>query len=732
MKNQKVVHALNGIFAVYKPKGWTSRAATNKVQHFLSQQLSASESLGNDPKIRNKRRPRIKIGHGGTLEYEVIAKFGQATDTYDSEGQVTHQGCIDHLTREKVEAVLPRFRGEISQVPPIMDGKRLYDYARQGETLPRPIEARKVEIHRLELVSYKTDECILKVESGKGTYMRSLVHDLGLALGTYAHMIGLKRTRQAAWTWKEAIPIDKKISLDHILNIFKHLSKPKDYLNCALTCKAWSYHALELLWFKPDIRTDKEWIAFCKVLCKSKSLMFPYTTFIRRLNLSTVGKDVTDEYLACLNVCERLERITLTGCSSLTDEGLLALLSGSACKNLVSMDLSDISNVTDATIRMIAANCPKLQGLNLSMCKEEGFTGVTDCGIVKLAERCTGLRRIKLNNCSMLTDISAIKLAENCPALLEIDLMNCPITNESLYAIFAHCHELREFRLNQCIILNDAAFVHSALATACPSGNYYEQLRILDLTAVTSITDQAVRQIVRSAPKIRNLVLNKCHNVTDDSVFAICGLGRYLHYLHLGHCGHLTDESIVQLARNCTRIRYLDLACCSQLTDRSVIELATLQKLKRIGLVKCNNITDNSIYALTNHVRIANSLERVHLSYCIKLTVPAITQLLNFCHRLTHLSLTQVAAFLRPDIRQFCRKPPKEFTLQQRNVFCVFSGDGVRDLRLYLSSRQLMSEEDRVPKRLPAPPVENIRQAVAVGDDADDADQDGFADVAEE
>ncbi|KAG0176264.1 hypothetical protein DFQ29_006341 [Apophysomyces sp. BC1021] len=212
---------------------------------------SLENEMVNDPKVRIKRRDRIKIGHGGTLdplaegvlvlgvgsgckqlhgflqgtkEYEVTAKFGQATDSYDSDGQVTHQGRTDHLTREGLEAVLPRFRGEISQLPPIysalkMDGKCLYDYARQGKALPRPIEARQVQIYRLDVAQYTADGCVLKVESGKGTYMRSLVHDLGLALGTYAHMVGLKRTRQAAWSSTEAIPIDKEISLDAVLNV---------------------------------------------------------------------------------------------------------------------------------------------------------------------------------------------------------------------------------------------------------------------------------------------------------------------------------------------------------------------------------------------------------------------------------------------------------------------------------------------------------------------------------
>ncbi|KAI7883102.1 RNI-like protein [Lichtheimia hyalospora FSU 10163] len=477
-----------------------------------------------------------------------------------------------------------------------------------------------------------------------------------------------------------------------IVHILKYLTHPTDLSSSALTCKSWSLHALELLWYKPNFVQASAWVTFCNVLNETRPTLFPYTHYIRRINLSLLASDVEDSHLTALSVCERLERVTLTNCSNLTDNGIMDFLGTKSRKHLVSVDLSDVTSVTDASIQRIAETCPHLQGLNLSMCKEglEPFIGVTDSSVIMLAQRCTGLRRIKLNNCVNITDASAIALAENCPALLEIDLMNCAVTNNALFSIFERSHELREFRLNQCALITDIGFTQSALAIPprSPSSprHYYDQLRILDLTAIYSITDDAVRLIISVAPKIRNLVLNKCLNITDESVLAICHLGRYLHYLHLGRCHRLTDFSIAQLARHCTRIRYLDLAYCEELTDRSVIELAALPKLKRIGLVKCTNITDEAIFALTNQPRIANSLERVHLSYCTKLTMPAIMQLVNFCDKLTHLSLTHVPAFIRPDLQQFRRAPPKDFTPQQREVFCVFTGRGVRDLRDYFNS----------------------------------------------
>ncbi|KAL0096940.1 hypothetical protein J3Q64DRAFT_1040615 [Phycomyces blakesleeanus] len=483
------------------------------------------------------------------------------------------------------------------------------------------------------------------------------------------------------------------IPTEIVIQILKNLTHHKDIMNCALAIRSWSYCCYEIIWFKPNMIRPTVWANLCSTLSQSTPTYYPYHSFIRRINLSALADCVKDNHLSCLSVCDRLERITLTGCHKLTDAGLCGFLSKSSSAYLVSMDLSEITNITDTTILKIAECCPRLQGLNLSMFKDgqEQFHGVTDESIIKLAEGCRGLRRVILNNCSLLTDASITLLAKNCRSLLEIDLINCAITEDSLQAIFKHCRELREFRLNQCVNLGDSGFLDSDLAPSvfreCP---YYDQLRIIDLTGVSKITDDSVIRIVEAAPKIRNFVLNKCHNITDKAVFAICNLGRYLHVLHLGHCLNLTNRSIIQLARSCTRIRYLDLACCTQLTDAAVFELANLQRLKRIGLVKCSKITDESVKALASHARIANSLERVHLSYCSRLTISSIHCLLNACQLLTHLSLTQVRDFLRADFQHFCRKAPSDFSEQQRQAFCVFSGKGVQNFRNYLNANEGM------------------------------------------
>ncbi|CAB4374182.1 unnamed protein product [Rhizophagus irregularis] len=444
-----------------------------------------------------------------------------------------------------------------------------------------------------------------------------------------------------------------------ILQIFKYVTSTADLKSCILVCKSWCRCGVELLWHKPVFTGYGSLIKLLVTLSRSTQT-FPYALLIRRLNFSFLGEHVSDEILKRLSSCERLERLTLGGCRRLTDNGLLKLLD--KADGLVALDVSDIENLTDAVVELVGERCRRLQGLNVSLCKK-----VSDKGILAVASKCRSLRRIKLSSCDIITDESVVILAKNCPHLLELDLTNCnQITNDAIQPVFENCTQLRELRLACCTKLTDESFTETMPAL-------YEQLRILDLTSCALITDQTLLKIAHSAPKLRNLVLAKC-----------------------GHCSRITDHSITHLARHCTRLRYLDLACCTQLTDASVFELSHLPKLRRIGLVKCALITDQAIYALIENRVVQHTLERVHLSYCVNLTVPAVLELVNSCFRLTHLSLTGVPAFLRPEVQQFCRQAPKEFTPHQRQVFCVFSGKGVKDLKQYLNSTVIAQQRNRI------------------------------------
>ncbi|KAL4076131.1 hypothetical protein J3A83DRAFT_4225136 [Scleroderma citrinum] len=485
-------------------------------------------------------------------------------------------------------------------------------------------------------------------------------------------------------------PLMTHLPPEMLIHILKHLHSPRDLYHSMLVSRAWCECAVELLWHRPAFTRLSTLVKLITILSRADQT-FTYARFIKRLNFLFLGSDLTDVIFSRLALCDRLERLTLVNCSAVSEDALLRVLTH--LPNLIAIDLTGVTEMSDKVILGVTTVSKRLQGINLTGCKL-----VTDAGLLSLARDCAFLRRVKLSGVEQVTDASISAIAKACPLLLEIDLNNCKrITNTSVRDLWIHCTQMREMRLSHCLELTDAAFPaplkarDTTLIMTVPRPwddlpplilpKTLDHLRMLDLTGCSLLTDDAIEGIISHAPKIRNFVLSKCLLLTDRAVESICLLGKHLHYLHLGHATNITDRSIKSLARCCTRLRYVDFANCALLTDMSVFELASLPKLRRIGLVRVHNLTDEAIYALAER---HSTLERIHLSYCDQISVMAIHFLLQKVHKLTHLSLTGIPSFRKPELQQFCRPPPQEFNMSQRMSFCVYSGNGVAKLRSFL------------------------------------------------
>ncbi|KZO95806.1 pseudouridine synthase [Calocera viscosa TUFC12733] len=294
------------LFAIAKPSGPPCMPMLDGIKPLINQSRLFNDPAGIEvskqavKKRRFKHRPGgVKIGQGGTLDpladgvlimgigkatkllqthldgpktYRATALLGAETDSYDSEGRVVRTAPWKHVTRQQIEGVLDRFRGDIAQLPPIysalkMDGKPLYWYAREGKKLPRPIEPRKVTVFSLECIDWQEgapiegegdghhfnfpanrvpdqDKETMKAvrqlivgegnvpgvagellseagdlpeveEQGRpptfkvemrvsgGTYVRSLIHDIGHAVGSAAHVVTLSRIQQGEYHCEE-------------------------------------------------------------------------------------------------------------------------------------------------------------------------------------------------------------------------------------------------------------------------------------------------------------------------------------------------------------------------------------------------------------------------------------------------------------------------------------------------------------------------------------------------
>ncbi|RCW50166.1 tRNA pseudouridine(55) synthase TruB [Paenibacillus prosopidis] len=227
---------MDGILAVWKPEGWTSHDVVAKVRRILKMK---------------------RIGHAGTLDpmvtgvlplclgratrvveyvqerpkaYEAVLQLGIATDTEDLTGTVIEQQSSVDVTEFDVREALKRFEGEIEQIPPMysavkIEGKRLYELAREGKTVER--KPRLVTIHKIELIDAQLElehpKISFSVVCSKGTYIRTLCVDIGKALGVPAAMAHLTRTMSGGITKESCLTLEQIEQLQQSGTLSEHL-----------------------------------------------------------------------------------------------------------------------------------------------------------------------------------------------------------------------------------------------------------------------------------------------------------------------------------------------------------------------------------------------------------------------------------------------------------------------------------------------------------------------------
>lgn len=209
---------LHGILVVDKPRGWTSHDVVARVRRLAGQR---------------------QVGHGGTLDplatgvlplglgsatrlleylsaggktYEATVRLGAAMNTYDADGESVAEAPWQHVSEAMLRAALPAFTGTIEQRPPAFsaikrNGRPLYELARRGEAVEAP--PRRVTIDAIELLRFAPPDFDLRVVCSSGTYIRSLAHDLGRALGSAAHLVALRRTRVGEIVLADALTIEQ-------------------------------------------------------------------------------------------------------------------------------------------------------------------------------------------------------------------------------------------------------------------------------------------------------------------------------------------------------------------------------------------------------------------------------------------------------------------------------------------------------------------------------------------
>ncbi|MCH5203526.1 MAG: tRNA pseudouridine(55) synthase TruB [Oscillospiraceae bacterium] len=207
---------MNGILAVNKPQEFTSfdvtaivrkKFGTKKVGHGGTLDPMATGVL---PVFIGNATKAVDLVSDKTKSYRAGFRLGLSSDTLDIWGELSEEQAVN-IEQSAVEAVLENFRGEIEQVPPMysalkINGQKLCDLARKGIEVER--KARKITVTRLKLIGFDGKDGVIEIDCSAGTYIRSLIDDIGKALGTNAVMTSLVRTKSCGFTLSQCVSID--------------------------------------------------------------------------------------------------------------------------------------------------------------------------------------------------------------------------------------------------------------------------------------------------------------------------------------------------------------------------------------------------------------------------------------------------------------------------------------------------------------------------------------------
>ena len=212
----EVHERFTGVLNINKPTGWTSHDVVLKIRQCIGEPKVGHAGtldplatgvlllcIGKATKITQYLMPAEK-------EYVATLRLGVTTDTYDADGKVLERKIVK-VSVDEVKDVLLSFTGEIEQIPPMYSavkygGKRLYEFARNGETVNRP--SRRVTIFGIECLELRGNDLTLRIRCSKGTYIRSLAADIGGQLGCGAHIAALQRTRVGPFALDECISLE--------------------------------------------------------------------------------------------------------------------------------------------------------------------------------------------------------------------------------------------------------------------------------------------------------------------------------------------------------------------------------------------------------------------------------------------------------------------------------------------------------------------------------------------
>uniref|UniRef100_A0A8C1FLV4 F-box and leucine-rich repeat protein 13 n=1 Tax=Cyprinus carpio carpio TaxID=630221 RepID=A0A8C1FLV4_CYPCA len=410
----------------------------------------------------------------------------------------------------------------------------------------------------------------------------------------------------------------------------------------------------------------------CAQVCRSWRAIAQVSSLWTEVTLKIHTFDVIKNMIRILLVfffvkgqCRNLQELDLSECSHLNDENMKLILEG--CRSLLHLNLA-FTHITNATIRVLSRyklmfltslayctsfsdkglqylstgkGCHRLTYLDLSGCSQISVDGFT-----YVAEACSTLQQIVLDNLPTLTDICVQVLVSKCRMLTAISLLDSPYLSDVAFKTMAEVISLTKIQIEGNNRMTD-----SSLKALCRSSLKLSEVQMSDCTRMT---DASLKSL-GSLTKLCNLNISGCIKVTDIGIhYIIEGASAVkLRELDLSYCPKLTDLSLKRITQKCSKLTHLSVCFCENLTDNGFECLDNCASLVSLDITGCK-IHDKGLAALgTNH-----SLRKLTASECVFITDNGIKMFCQKCNRLELLDVCQCVCLSDRAIKAlsfFCR-----------------------------------------------------------------------------
>nr|XP_044625321.1 dynein regulatory complex subunit 6 isoform X3 [Equus asinus] len=459
--------------------------------------------------------------------------------------------------------------------------------------------------------------------------------------------------------------MERLFGLDDQL-IFSHLSL-RDTVVCGQVSRSWLLMTqIRSLWNAIDFSSVKH-MATDKYIV---STLQRWRLNVLRLNFR--GCALRQKTLRSVSLCKNLQELNVSDCPTLTDESMRYISEG--CPGVLYLNLSN-TNISNRTMRLLPRYFHNLQNLNLAYCRKftdkglrylnlgngchkliyldlSGCTQISVQGFRNVANSCTGIMHLTVNDMPTLTDNCIKALVERCPRLSSIVFMGAPHISDCAFKALSSCN-LRKIRFEGNKRITDACFkfidknypnishIYMADCKGITDGSLrslspLKQLTVLNLANCVRIGDVGLRQFLDGpvSIRIRELNLNNCVHLGDASMVKLAERCPNLHYLSLRNCTHLTDIGIAYIV-NIFSLLSIDLSG-TDISDEGLITLSRHKKLRELSLSECNKITNLGVQVFCKGSLL---LEHLDVSYCPQLSDDIIKVLAIYCVCITSLSI---------------------------------------------------------------------------------------------